>query len=192
QIAPIPYWENLFPSAAGQLGFGPPGSKSNLGCAPGDNKNATNYTATQAMYDMFSCFPSNETTAMQVFDLFCLPACAQLPGQPVGGQPFNFFDDQWSSLYSWRSIGSIRCLSDADTASVLAWAKSLMPFLEDGAGPVSFIGQAVCLSRSNPVGSGRPTGRFRARPFRSATLVEPECRKIKAVIRTCSKIRLRP
>ena len=106
QIAPIAYWENLFPTAAGQLGFGPPGSKSNLGCAPGDNVNATNYTATQAMYDMFACFPSNETTAMQVFDLFCLPACAQLPGQPVGGQPFNFFDDQWSSLYSWRSIGN--------------------------------------------------------------------------------------
>jgi hypothetical protein len=106
QLAPIPYWENLFPAAAGQLGFGPPGDPRDLGCAPGNNVNASNYTATQAMYDLFSCFPSNETTSMQVFDLFCLPACAQLPGQPVGGQPFNFFDDQWSSLYSWRSIGN--------------------------------------------------------------------------------------
>ena len=107
QIPKIPYFENLFPTAAGQLGFGPPGSKSNLGCAPGDSTNpATPYTATQAMYDMFACFPSNETTAMQVFDLDCLPACSQLPGQPVGGKPFNFFDDQWSSLYAWRSIGN--------------------------------------------------------------------------------------
>jgi hypothetical protein len=106
QIAPIPYFENLFPTAAGQLGFGPPGDPRDLGCAPGNNVNATNYTATQAMYDLFSCFPSNETTAMQVFDLFCLPACSQLPGQPVGGEPFNFFDDQWSSLYAWRSIGN--------------------------------------------------------------------------------------
>lgn len=106
QIAPIPFWEDLFPTAAGQLGFGPPGDPRNLGCAPGNNVNATNYTATQAMYDLFACFPSNETTAMQVFDLFCLPACAQLPGQPLGGEPFNFFDDQWSSLYAWRSIGN--------------------------------------------------------------------------------------
>lgn len=105
QIAPIPYWENLFPEAAGQLGFGPPGSSANLGCAPGDNVNATNYTSTQAMYDMYSCFTGNETTGLFVTDLFCLPACARLAGQATG-QPFNYFDDQWSSLYSWRSIGN--------------------------------------------------------------------------------------
>jgi hypothetical protein len=106
QVAPIPYWENLFPAAAGQLGFGPPGSAANLGCAPGANPSVNNYTATQAMYDMYSCFAGNETTALFVADLFCLPACAQLAGQPAGGQPFNFFDDQWSSLYSWRSTGN--------------------------------------------------------------------------------------
>ncbi|MCU1305471.1 MAG: hypothetical protein JWN45_166 [Acidobacteriaceae bacterium] len=106
QLAPIPYWENLFPAAAGNLGFGPPGSSGNLGCAPGNNVNAANYTATQAMYDMYSCFAGNETTGLFVADLLCLPACAQLAGQPAGGQPFNFFDDQWSSLYSWRSIGN--------------------------------------------------------------------------------------
>lgn len=105
QMAKIPFWENLFPAAAGQLGFGPPGSSANLGCAPGDNVNATNYTATQAMYDMFSCFPGNETTALFYADLYCLPACAQLPGQSAA-QPFNFWDDQFSSLYAWRSVGN--------------------------------------------------------------------------------------
>jgi len=105
QLAPIPYWEHLFPGAAGQLGFGPPGSSGNLGCAPGDNANATNYTATQAMYDMYSCFAGNETTALFIADLDCLPACAQLPGQS-SQQPFNFWDDQFSSLYAWRSIGN--------------------------------------------------------------------------------------
>jgi hypothetical protein len=104
QVAPIPYWENLFPGATGQLGFGPQGSASNLGCAPGNNANA-NYTATQAMYDMYSCFAGNETTGLFVADLLCLPACAQLAGQSTG-QPFNYFDDQWSSLYSWRSTGN--------------------------------------------------------------------------------------
>jgi hypothetical protein len=58
------------------------------------------------MYDMYSCFAGNETTGLFVADLFCLPACAQLPGQTTGGQPFNYFDDQFSSLYAWRSIGN--------------------------------------------------------------------------------------
>jgi carboxypeptidase family protein len=102
----IPYWDNLFPGAAGMLGFGPPGDPNNLGCAPGDDVNATNYTPTQAMYDMYSCFTGNETTALFVADLFCAPACAQLAGQPAGGQALNFFDSQWSSLYAWRSIGN--------------------------------------------------------------------------------------
>jgi hypothetical protein len=105
-LAAIPYWENLFPAAAGNLGFGPPGNPGNLGCAPGNDANATNYTATQAMYDMYSCFAGNETTGLFVADLLCLPACSQLAGQPAGGQPFNFFDNQWSSLYAWRSVGN--------------------------------------------------------------------------------------
>jgi hypothetical protein len=101
-LAPIPYWEHLFPGAAGNLGFGPPGSSGNLGCAPGDNANATNYTATQAMYDMYSCFVGNETTALFVADLLCLPACSSV----TGGQPFAYWDDQFSSLYAWRSQGN--------------------------------------------------------------------------------------
>lgn len=105
-LAPIPYWEHLFPGAAGNLGFGPPGDVANLGCAPGNNVNAANYTATQAMYDMYSCFTGNETTGLFFADLLCLPACSQLPGQPAGGQPFNYFDNQWSSLYAWRSVGN--------------------------------------------------------------------------------------
>ncbi|HET6176853.1 MAG TPA: carboxypeptidase-like regulatory domain-containing protein [Candidatus Sulfotelmatobacter sp.] len=108
QMAPIPFWEHLFPGAAGQLGFGSPGGTpqhNNSGCAPGVNFNTSTYTPTQAMYDMYSCFAGNETTALFIADLDCLPACAQLPGQS-GQQPFNFFDDQFSSLYSWRSIGN--------------------------------------------------------------------------------------
>ena len=77
-LAPIPYWENLFPGAAGMLGFGPPGSSSNLGCAPGDNSSATNYTATQAVYDMWSCYVGNETSALFNLDVpdICLPSCS--------------------------------------------------------------------------------------------------------------------
>jgi hypothetical protein len=102
QMAPIPYWENLFPAAAGNFGFG----GGNLGCAPGNSVFGGSPTATQAMYDMYSCFSGNETTALFVADLFCAPACSQLQGQPAGGQPFNYWDDQFSSLYAWRSIGN--------------------------------------------------------------------------------------
>ena len=108
QLTPIPYWEHLFPGAAGQLGFGPPGgsaNSNNSGCAPGVNYNTSTYTATQAMYDMFSCYAGNETTALFVADLLCLPACSQLPGQS-SGQNFNYYDDQFSSLYAWRSVGN--------------------------------------------------------------------------------------
>jgi hypothetical protein len=104
QVAPIPYWENLFPGAAGQLGFGPPGGtakSNNSGCAPGVNYTTTNYTATQAIYDMNSCFVGNETTSLFFLDLpdYCLPACSSLG-------PNAYFDSQFSSLYAWRSIGN--------------------------------------------------------------------------------------
>ena len=100
-LAPIPYWENLFPGAAGQLGFGPPGNSSNLGCAPGDSAAATNYTATQAVYDMWSCNVGNETTSLFYLDLpdNCFPSCSALG-------PYAYYDPQWSSLYAWRSIGN--------------------------------------------------------------------------------------
>src|SRR6202034_2243058 len=100
-LAPIPYWENLFSGAAGMLGFGPPGSSSNLGCAPGDSSSATNYTATQAVYDMWSCYVGNETSALFNLDVpdICLPSCSALG-------PNAYFDPQYSSLYAWRSIGN--------------------------------------------------------------------------------------
>ncbi len=95
----IPYWENLFPAAKGNLGFGPPGSSGNLGCAPGDSVNG-NYTATQAVYDMWSCYVGNETSALFNLDVpgLCYPACSKLG-------PDAYFDSQFSSLYAWRSIG---------------------------------------------------------------------------------------
>jgi len=109
QVAPIPFWQNLFPTAAGNVGFGPtglnPDGSNNSGCAPGVNFNFGGYTATQAMYDMYSCFPGNETSALFFADLLCEPACATLPGQS-SPSPFAMFDPQWSSLYAWRSIGN--------------------------------------------------------------------------------------
>ncbi len=92
-LAPIPYWENMFPGAAGV----PVGS----GCAPGSSTFTGTPTATQSIYDMWSCNVGNETSALFNLDLpgICSPACSKLG-------PNAYFSPQWSSLYAWRSIGN--------------------------------------------------------------------------------------
>jgi hypothetical protein len=108
QLAPIPFWENIFKAAAHKPGFGVGGG---LGCAPNvNNLDGSTFTATQSMYDQFSCDAFNETSALFYADLpqgfnggDCAPACATLNGN-YG--PFQFWDDQFSSLYAWRSIGN--------------------------------------------------------------------------------------
>ena len=93
----IPYWQDLFPQAAGAAGAS--------GCAPDEPANPT---ATQNMYDLYNCFLYNETTALEIADAFCFPAAAGPgtggcgPGTP-GNQPFSYYQDQFSSLYAWQT-----------------------------------------------------------------------------------------
>jgi hypothetical protein len=107
-LAAIPFWEHMWPQAAGKPGFGFGGGG---GCAPNSgNIDPSTFSATQSMYDLFSCFAGNETSALFYADLpqgfqggDCAPACST-----VGGNygPFNVWDDQFSSLYAWRSTGN--------------------------------------------------------------------------------------
>ena len=95
-IQTIPYWENIFPAAAGAAGI--------AGC---DASAPANPTATQNVYDLLSCgLRGNETSVLQSMDFpgLCFPACAFINGQQTQG--FQFFHDQFSSLYAWRSIGN--------------------------------------------------------------------------------------
>lgn len=98
-VQPIPYWENLFPTAAGANLL----SGNNAGTVPctpaGTWVPGQSLTATQNMYDNFGCFLHNETVGLLIFDLFGYPAF-------LNGQPFQYFDDQFSSLYAWRSQGT--------------------------------------------------------------------------------------
>jgi Carboxypeptidase regulatory-like domain len=98
QVQPIPYFENLFPAAAGV-----DGTYCNGPTTP-------NPTATQSMYEMFQCNWGASTFGasnfVNVFDTFCFPSCLQLPGQPSGGVPFQFYNPQFSALYAWSSIGA--------------------------------------------------------------------------------------
>ena len=98
QVQPIAYFENLFPAAAGV-----DGTYCNGPTTP-------NPTATQSMYEMFQCNWGASTFGasnfVNVFDTFCFPSCLQLPGQPSGGVPFQFYNPQFSALYAWSSIGT--------------------------------------------------------------------------------------
>ena len=101
-IAPIPYWEDLFPLAAGanKLALGGGTSQCSPGTAPASP------TATQNMYDLFFCNLHNETLAIENADVFCTPACSGTGGPGGNGTPFRFYQAQFGSLYSWRSQGA--------------------------------------------------------------------------------------
>jgi len=84
-VAPISYWENMFPDAAGldAVGDGAPGN-----------------SATQNIYnDLWMGNPINSTLNIYYMDVFCDPGCGY-------GKTGRFTDQQFSSLYGWASIGT--------------------------------------------------------------------------------------
>lgn len=103
----IPFWENIYAGAAGVPLY--------FNCAPGIPPGGFtgSPTATQAMYDLYACNSRNETYALYQADVpgvapvsgtgGCFPSCATINGQIT---PNAFFHPQFSSLYSWRSIGN--------------------------------------------------------------------------------------
>ena len=104
------YWEHLFPGAAGtagnvliesvnkQTGMIQPCGANSTPVAP-----STQFTATQAMYDLFCHYSGNETTALEVADAFCFPSCATIGGNVT---PYAYYSPQFSSLFAWRSVGN--------------------------------------------------------------------------------------
>ena len=100
-IAPIPYWEHLFPQAAGPNG--------ESGYAPDIPANPT---ATQNIYDLYYSALGNETLALEDADAFCFPACAGTGSNNLGGYvgsagtPFQYYQPQFSSLYGWQTRGN--------------------------------------------------------------------------------------
>jgi hypothetical protein len=95
-MSPIPFWEHMFPMAAG------PGKLAGPPCqVPGIAP--PNPTATQNMYATFSCLLHNEIVALYSADVLCFPACATINGTT---RPYQFFDSQYASLWAWRTIGN--------------------------------------------------------------------------------------
>ena len=88
QVKPIAYFENLFGPLAG----------TNLGNGP--------LSATQAVYSQFLNNVGNETYALFELDL---PDSESGAGLNVPGHSYpsyRFYHDQYSALYTWRTIGT--------------------------------------------------------------------------------------
>jgi hypothetical protein len=86
-VQPIAYWEQLFAPIAGEdIGFGP------------------GFTATQNVYQLYALNLYNETNALYQLDMS--DSATQAGINPNGAYPSNrFYQDQFSALYAWRSIG---------------------------------------------------------------------------------------
>jgi Carboxypeptidase regulatory-like domain len=105
------YWSDIIQAL-------PNGGAYSLFCSGGNTTSAL-----QAAYDLFSCYSTNETSALSVLDgnsypygipdggdsANCAFAAGGAPGCPVYNPatgPFTFFNPQYSSLYAWRSVGT--------------------------------------------------------------------------------------
>jgi Carboxypeptidase regulatory-like domain len=92
------YWTDILQAL-------PPGGQYSLFCSGGGTASPL-----QAAYDLFSCFSTNETTALSVLDGNTSPY--GIPDANNGNVynaktgPFTFFNPQYSSLYAWRSVGT--------------------------------------------------------------------------------------
>jgi hypothetical protein len=84
-VRPIPFWENIFPTAGARAG----GGLSN----------------TQAIYQVFRDNAPDYTTALFEIDFACSPACAFGTASNPGGRAFSFFSDQYSALAGQSTIG---------------------------------------------------------------------------------------
>jgi hypothetical protein len=76
QVPAIPFWENVWPGAAGG-----------------------GLTATQAIYQIYSTYGPDWTTSLTFPDTACVPACSKFG-------PYAMFNQQFASLPAWDSSGS--------------------------------------------------------------------------------------
>ncbi len=102
-VQPVPFFENIFPAWAG-VGTQNALAGNGDNCAVGNLP--SNPTATQNIYELWNCFPHNETFSLFEMDLpnAITGLSPALPNSILG--PNAFFHDQFSSLYSWRNIGT--------------------------------------------------------------------------------------
>ncbi len=93
-VAPNPYWEQVFAGLDGQ----------DIGITNSSGQTLGPLSATQNVYALFASNIYNETYA-----LYQLDTPGSLPNSNIGAgvnyPAFRYYHDQYSALYSWRSIG---------------------------------------------------------------------------------------
>jgi hypothetical protein len=104
QIGSIPFWENVFPNATG-FQYATFQDPSVFGCAAPNASNIQTLTATQAMYSLFFCGATNETTPLFFADVFGFPAFPTVNGADGANGQLAFYQSQFASLYAWTSGG---------------------------------------------------------------------------------------
>ncbi|MGH9534938.1 MAG: carboxypeptidase regulatory-like domain-containing protein [Terriglobales bacterium] len=100
----IPFWQDIFSTWKGltqadvmnALGDSNP-------CTPGP-ADTSPLTATQAVYELWSCFVPNETSASILLDFPPSNGGIGLPAPTTGY--YSFYHSQYSSLYAWNNIGT--------------------------------------------------------------------------------------
>jgi hypothetical protein len=88
------YWSDIIQPLKGGDAYNP------AGCGPA----TTNVL--QAMYEYFSCFSANETTAVQLLDQGAVTGTVTGNSYYGPGGPYAFMSPQFAALYSWRSISN--------------------------------------------------------------------------------------
>jgi hypothetical protein len=91
-VAKIPYWEDLFPDAAGATGS----PMASIPC-PVTVCQAGN-SATQNIYNQYKAQPLNATDDLNLMDTLCSPGC--------GGKLFRYYTGAFSSMYADSTIGT--------------------------------------------------------------------------------------
>jgi hypothetical protein len=107
-VAPVPFFEHLFPAWAG-LATQNALTNNVLNCNTANITGGVlpgHPTATQNIYEIWNCFPHNETLTLKYMDLpnTLLQLSPALPNSKYG--PYALYHDQFSSLYAWRNIGT--------------------------------------------------------------------------------------
>ncbi|HEU5412002.1 MAG TPA: carboxypeptidase regulatory-like domain-containing protein [Candidatus Acidoferrales bacterium] len=101
----VAYWQNqMMPLASGDQ-YNPNDSNFGFGCGGPTSDVVT------AVYAAYFCNSFNETTALQDIDVFGIPGTStDANGNPnnfyfANTGPFTWFDNQYSSLFAWRTQG---------------------------------------------------------------------------------------
>ncbi len=79
------------------------GGAYTLSCSGGSTTNVV-----QAVYDIYSCFPFNDSLSLAGLDVYGYLTDANLPNVTynLNTGPYSYFNSQFSSLYAWSTIGN--------------------------------------------------------------------------------------